>query len=78
MGEENVEEAKGNCFKRAEEENQTETSEESWNKSWSSNAQKIKERDSQDNMEVTSNTEPIANCQSKLSKDHKINVTQKI
>ena len=50
-------------FMRAEEENQTEISEENRNKSWSSSAQKIKETDSPDNMGVTSRTEPIVNHQ---------------
>ena len=55
---------KGNGgFMRAEEEKQTEISEESRSKSWSSNTQKIKETNSQDNMGITSRTEPIVNYQ---------------
>ena len=61
--EENEKEAKGSCgFKRAEEENQTKTSESS-NKSWSSNPQNGKETNLQDNKEVTSSTGPIMNYQ---------------
>ena len=60
----------------SEKENLTETSEENRNKSWSSNTEKIKEANSQDNMGVTSRAEPIVNYQEGQNitkKDHKIN-----
>ena len=51
MREEKEKRVKGNeGFMRADTENQAEISEENRTKRWSSNAQKIKETDSQDNM----------------------------
>ena len=79
--EENEKEAKGSSgFKRAEEENQTETLGSS-NKRWSSNTQNImKETDRQDNKELTSSTGLIMNYQEGYNipaKEHKINSSEK-
>ena len=67
---------------RVEEENQTEIFEESMNKSWSSNARKTKEPDSQDIVGVTRRTEPMVNYQKEQNitvKDHiRNNVTHQI
>ena len=80
MREENEKEAKERCgFTRAEEENQTETSGSS-KKSWSSNAQKMKETDPQDNKELAGSTGPIMNYQEGYNipeKEHKINSSEK-
>ena len=80
LREENEKEAKGRCgFTRAEEENQTETSGSS-KKSWSSNAQKMKETDPQDNKELAGSTGPIMNYQEGYNipeKEHKINSSEK-
>ena len=74
-------EAKDNCgLKAAGEENQRETSKESSNKTWSSNAQNIKETDPQENMEVTSSAGPIVNYQeghNVPAKEHEINLSEK-
>ena len=61
--EKGVKETGGFVRAESEKENLTETSEENRNKSWSSNTEKIKEANSQDNMGVTSRTEPIVNYQ---------------
>lgn len=59
-------------FMRVEEENETEISEESRKKSWSSSIQKIKETYSRGKMGVTSRTNSKLG-QDVIVKDHKIN-----
>ena len=80
--EKNKKEAKESFdFKKAEEQNQTETSNESNNKNWSSNALNIKGADPQDNIEVTSSTGPIVDYQEGHNipaKVYKINLSEKI
>ena len=77
----NQKETKGSCgLKRAEEENQTETSGSS-NKRWSSKTQDIiKKTDPQDNKELTSSTGPTIYYQEGYSipaKEHQINSPEK-